>query len=86
MEEITPLAVQLAAMDPATTHEAARLLKTAFGQLPQATQEAVFQWIAAGPGHDYLQRVQEFIGQQADADAMERYANQRRAQLVRSLR
>jgi hypothetical protein len=80
IEEITPLAVQLAAMDPATTHEAARLLKTAFGQLPQATQEAVLQWIAAGPGHDYLQRVREFIGQQADADAMERYANQWRAQ------
>jgi hypothetical protein len=78
--EITPLAVQLAAIDPATSHEAARLLKTAFGQLPPATQEEVLQWIDAGPGDDYLRRALEFVGQQADADVMERYANQWRAQ------
>ena len=50
--EITPLAIQLAGIDPATSHEAARLLKTTFGQLLPATQEEVLRWIDAGPGDE----------------------------------
>jgi hypothetical protein len=78
--EIAPLALQLAAIDPSTSHEAARLLKTVFSQLPSATQEEVLRWIDAGPGEDYLRRVLEFVEQQANPDVMERYSNQWRAQ------
>ena len=73
IDEIAPLAPQLAAIDPSTSHEAARLLKTVFSLLPSATQEEVLRSIDAGPA-------EEFTGQEGNPDVMNRRSNQWRAQ------
>jgi hypothetical protein len=80
MPEIIPLAVELAAAEGATHHEAARLLKTAFGQLPAATQEEVLRWIDAGPAQADIVRWLQFIGREATAEAITQCGTSWRAQ------
>jgi len=78
--EIIPLAVELAAVEGTTHHEAARLLKTAFGQLPAATQEEVLRRIDAGPAHEEVVRRLQFVGREPTAEAVVQYGERWRAQ------
>lgn len=78
MPEIIPIALRLAAVEPATRHEAARLLKTAFGQLPRTTQEEVLQWIYDRPEEEYVTRW--LTGQATTDEARERVRNRWRAE------
>ncbi len=78
--EIVPLAVQLAAVEGGTHHEAARLLKTAFGQLPSSTQEEVLQWIDAGPKEEDVVRWLQFIEREPTPETLAQFGTGWRAQ------
>jgi hypothetical protein len=80
MTEIIPLAVQLAAVEGGTHHEAARLLKTAFGQLPAATQQEVLRWIDAGPKEEDVLRWLQFIGREPTPETIVQFGTGWRAQ------
>jgi hypothetical protein len=80
MTEIIPIAVQLAAVEGGTHHEAARLLKTAFGQLPPATQEEVLQWIDAGPKEEHVLRWLQFMGREPTPETIGQFGIGWRAQ------
>ena len=78
--EIVPLAVQLAAVEGGAHHEAARLLKTAFGQLPGATQEDILERIAAGPKEDDVLRWLQFIGREPTPETIAQFGRAWQAQ------
>lgn len=77
--EIATLTPEVAAVDGATRHEAARLLRTAFRQLSVATQEDILRFIDAGPAEEDVRRWLQFINRKAAPEEIAQFGTAWRA-------
>ena len=80
LEEIAPHAQTLAELEGSNHHEAARLLKSTFRQLPAATQENILNTMDAGPDEADVTRWLQFIEREVTPEAIAQFGTMWRAQ------